>query len=217
VEALVCPLTRNDSVSRAIRAAPHACLGEVGFRFRSWEFKLLSSHKLRESLFRGASMDEAHVDALARQLARGAVISLAPDELPLFDDLNREYHRVGDKMVDTPSRDEPVGFGLELTLVTPYVLMTATVVAKFLVSSLLDAVSEETKASLRKMIGRLLDPGSRAQESVPGEPEVADPALRARIRAVADDRARAFGLKGQDAGLLADAILGALMVPPVQR
>jgi hypothetical protein len=166
--------------------------------------------------FGGAGMDEAQVDALARQLAWGAVTRVAPDELPLFEDLNLQYQRAGDKIAENRNHDEPVGFGLELGLLTPYLLVAATAVAKFLMSSVLEAGGEELKASLKRLIGRLLDPGSSAKASLRDEPEL-DPSFRARIRTVADDRALAFGLTEQDAGLLADAIVGALVAPPVQR
>jgi hypothetical protein len=162
-------------------------------------------------------LDEVDVDALARRLALGAVARVAPDELPLFEDLIGEYQVAGEKMVEPRHRDEPVGFGLDLSLMTPYLLVAATAVARFLASSLLEAVNETSKAGLKKVIERLLDPGSDAQVSVNDESVLADPSLRARIRAVANDRSRAFGLAEQDAGLLADAIVGALVAPPVRR
>ena len=120
-------------------------------------------------------MDEAQVDTLARQLAWGAVTRMAPDELPLFDDLNRQYQLAGDKIAENRNRDEPVGFGLELGLLTPYLLVAATAAAKFLMSSALEAAGEEVKASLKRLIGRLLDPGSSAKAPFMTSPSLTPP------------------------------------------
>jgi hypothetical protein len=158
---------------------------------------------------------------LVGELARAVVRRVAPEELGLFEETEADYLRDPGSMLKTGRRDEAVGFGLDMGLLTPYVLVVGTAVVHFLAAVVSDTVRDEARDELRPVIAervrRLLrreDPaaadrrGSGQHGRAPGVT-----AEQAReVHRVAQQQAMRSGLDDQKAALLADAFVGALLV-----
>jgi hypothetical protein len=148
---------------------------------------------------------------LVAELARLALEQAAPEELVLFQETAEDYVRDPQAVLD-PGRDEPLGFGLELAMLTPYVLAVATPVIRFLASTVADAAGEEVKPLVARIVRRLFrrpDPASEATEPAP--PPLSTDQAR-RVREIAYRRAKGLGLDEDRAVLLADSVVGGLVV-----
>ena len=158
---------------------------------------------------------------LVGELARAVVRCVAPEELGLFAETEADYFRDPGLVLSARSRDEAVGFGLDLALLTPYVLVVGTTVVHFLAMVVSDAVRDEARDELKPVIAgrvrRLLrrnDPAA-ADRRATGEHDRApsvtvEQALQ--VRQVALQQAIRSGLDDGKAALLADAFVGALLV-----
>jgi hypothetical protein len=158
---------------------------------------------------------------LVGELARAVVERVAPEELGLFAETEADYFRDPGLALRAGSRDEAVGFGLDLALLTPYVLAVGTAVVRFLATVVSDAVRDEVRDEVKPVVAgrvrRLLrrdDPaeadrrGSCEQDRAPSMT-----VEQAReVRRVALQQAVQSGLDDEKAALLADAFVGALMV-----
>jgi hypothetical protein len=145
-------------------------------------------------------------------IARRALEVAAPDELVLFDDTTADYFRNPHAALDGRDRDESVGFGLDMAMVTPYLIAMATSAVQLLGTIVRDAVQQEGTAAAAALIRRLfrLSPrGVAAQQPAPA-PLSVEQARYVRDGAVA--KGRALGLDDDKATLLADAIVGGLVV-----
>ena len=158
---------------------------------------------------------------LVGELARVVVRHVAPEELGLFAETEADYFRDPGLVLRARSRDEAVGFGLDLALLTPYVLVVGTAVVHFLAMVVADAVREEARDELKPVIAgrvrRLLrrDDPAAAGRREPEEPDRAPGVTveQAReVRQVALRHAMQSGLDPEKAALLADAFVGALLV-----
>lgn len=158
---------------------------------------------------------------LAGELARVVVERVAPEELGLFEEAEADYFRDPALVLRAGHRDEAVGFGLDLALLTPYVLMVGEAVVRFLATVVSGAVADEARDELKPVIAgrvrRLLRrddpaaadrPGSGGHDRAPGV--TAEQAREARQ--VALQQALQSGLDDEKATLLADAFVGALLV-----
>jgi hypothetical protein len=144
--------------------------------------------------------------ALIRLLAETALERAAPEELAVFDETAEEYFRAPDAVLNPKQRDEAVGFGLDLALLTPTVLAAASSVVHFLLGVVGETVRDEAKASVAEQVRRLLrHAGDAAPASLSAEQ------LR-RVRDLAYQRVKATGADEAQASLVADAIAGGLAV-----
>jgi hypothetical protein len=149
---------------------------------------------------------------LVAELARLALEQAAPEELVLFQETAEDYFRDPRAVLDPGGRDEPLGFGLELAMLTPYVLAVATPVIRFLASTVADAAGEEVKPLVARIVRRLFrrpDPASEATEPAP--PPLSTDQAR-QVREIAYRRAKGLGLDEDRAVLLADSVVGGLVV-----
>jgi len=96
------------------------------------------------------SLDASERDELTRELARRALHRAAPDELAIFDDLVVEYFADPQAALHAVDRDETLGFGLDLTLLTPYLLA----VAGYVLPLLNDMMTEVAKESVTFATGK---------------------------------------------------------------
>jgi hypothetical protein len=97
-------------------------------------------------------------------------------------------------------------------MLTPYALAIATPVIRFLASSVAESVGQESKPLVTRMVRRLLrrpDPASEAAGEAP--PPISTDQAR-QVREIAYQRAKRLGLAEDQAGLLADAVVGGLIV-----
>ena len=149
-------------------------------------------------------------DALVRELAQQVLQTTAPEELAIFDETADEFFADPQGVLEAEGRDEAVGFGVELALLTPYVLIAVKAVIQLLASMLGDAVKKEGQPSVDSFIRRLF---GRHEQGSSG-PVALTPDQLALVRKVAAERARLVGLKQDRADLLADAIAGGISVTP---
>ena len=99
---------------------------------------------------------------LARCASELAALSLedaAPEELVLFPEVEEEFHRDPEALLRAQGRDEAVGFGLDVAMLTPYALAVVVPVIQFLASVVQDAAKEEVRTSVSDAIRRLFKRG----------------------------------------------------------
>jgi hypothetical protein len=152
----------------------------------------------------GAALPAADADALAREFALRVVTLAAPEELPFFDEAVREGQRRSGRR--RRAHDEPLGFGLDLSLLTPYVLSIAPMVIAFLGEVARGTAADLVKDSLADWI-RGHFRGEPAAEVTPLTREQAQ-----RVREAARSKAVELGLAAGQASVLADAVVGAVTV-----
>ncbi|WP_345206751.1 hypothetical protein [Fodinibacter luteus] len=152
---------------------------------------------------------------LVRLLAHQVVQVTAPEELLVFDETAEEYFADPHGVLAATGRDEAVGFGVDMALLTPYILAVATPVIQLLASMVGDALKKEGQPSVHAFVRRLLrrDEGTQPAPAA-ARPEPLTPDQLARVRQVATERGRAVGLPQDQADLLADAIAGGISVTP---
>jgi hypothetical protein len=153
---------------------------------------------------------------LVTELAQLALEQVAPEELLLFDELAAEYFEDPERAV-AGRREEAVGFGLDLALMTPYLLATVTAVVQFLVKTVAETVGEDARPVVVRLVRRLYrkpEPaGPAPSEPGPGAPAPAvDVVERRRIHEVAVTNALKLGLSQEQADLLAASIVGSLAI-----
>jgi hypothetical protein len=147
---------------------------------------------------------------LVQELAQLVVEDVAPEELVLFEDTSAEYFADPDGVLDPRGRDEPVGFGLDLVMITPYALAVVASCVGFLVKTIAEtATAEATKPAicdfLRRVVHRRSGADAEATEALSRDQAGA-------VREVALGRAKDLGLSEEQARLLADAVVGGLNV-----
>jgi hypothetical protein len=155
---------------------------------------------------------------LLEELARTILEHSAPEELVIFEETSEEYFRDPEGVLHPARRDEALGFGLDLALLTPYVLAVATPVLTFLLQTVTAAAKEEATPRVRELVRRLFNRGGgEGTAGGPGEDggdaPVALTGEQARqVREVALARATDLGLPAEQARLLADSVVGGLVV-----
>ncbi len=143
---------------------------------------------------------------LSVELARRALHRANPDELDLFDDLAAEYFADPRAALQPAHRDETLGFGLDLTLLTPYLLAVAGFVVPLLNDMLTDVAKQQGSALVGSWVGRLF---RREPEAGPVRLSVEQ---ARHVQAVAFQQALRAGLDDGRARLVADSIVGAVTV-----
>jgi hypothetical protein len=145
---------------------------------------------------------------LVAELARSVLTQAAPEELVLFPETAEEYFADPGAALDPGRRDEALGFGLELGMLTPYALAVATGVIRFLAST----VAEESKPVVARVVRHLLRRPDEAPAPAAGAPPPLGAAQARQVHEVAYQRARSLGLDDDKARLLADSVVGGLVV-----
>lgn len=159
-----------------------------------------------------AAPDRDLVDELARQV----LAEVAPEELAIFHETADEYHQDPEGVLAASGRDEAVGFGLDLALLTPYVLAIAAAVLRYLLETVGEAVKNESKPLITDLVHRVFRRGRGEEKSStqasPTEPVAISAEQAVRVREIALARAHDLKLPENEARLLADAIVGGLNV-----
>jgi hypothetical protein len=151
-------------------------------------------------------------DELTRALTARVLQGVAPEELPFLDDVLNEFGRDPDAVLRKKSREEALGFGLELQLVAPYVVAAAGAAVHFLLSTLVDVLKDESRARIIEVVHGWIS-GKRGSVADSGADVVALSSEQARrVRNVALVKATDLGLPEDRAALLADAIIGAVVM-----
>jgi len=160
---------------------------------------------------------------LVDELAQAVLQRVAPEELVVFEETAADYFREPELVLSGRRRDEAVGFGLEMALLTPYVLAVGTAVVRFLASAISEAVRDEVRDELKPVIAgpirrlfRRDDACAAGRQEATGLGHAPTPGVtveQAReVHRVALQQARKSGLDDDKASLLADAFVGALVV-----
>ncbi len=177
-------------------------------------------------------------ERLVSELARDLLTDVAPNELTIFPAVSRGFFASGGKIPDK-KRDEALGFGLDASLITPYLLSALGAVTAYLADEVLKTFKDEAAEVLSNMIKKLFkkkkkkdgDAQPDATEVLPeaervqaaqgqtvAEPPVAGESLAltaeqaSKAHRLALERAEALGLPSDKAKFLADAIVGSLVV-----
>jgi len=151
---------------------------------------------------------------LVTQLATVVLEQTAPEELAVFDETADEYFRDPQAVLDPQQRDEPVGFGLEASLLAPVVLSVASYVVQFVVATVRDAAKDEARPVIANLVRRLfhkVQPNGKGTDNAPTTQALTDEQARA-VRRVAYERAQALGVPESTAAVLADAVVGGIVV-----
>jgi hypothetical protein len=157
----------------------------------------------------GAAPDRALVEEFAKQV----LAEVAPEELAVFDETAQEYHEDPEGVLSASGRDEAVGFGLDIALLTPYVLAVAAPVLAYLLKTVSDAAKKESQPLIADWVHRLFRHGEGDPKPEPDKPGATiSPEEAAQVREVALARAHDLKLPDAKARLLADAIVGGLNV-----
>jgi len=154
-------------------------------------------------------------DDLALELAKQGLTVLSPEEVPILEAVGPELVAAPDA---APRGDGSLGFGLpDVSLATVAVAAAKEVVVVLIECAKKYAVDEGT-GLIGKLVAKLRlhgKDGKRVEE--PSEEKAKEPILEPedleRARNVAYTRAVDSGLDDAKAGLLADAIVGALATP----
>lgn len=149
--------------------------------------------------------DEA--ESLSVELSQEVLMVLAPDELPFFPDVVADFRSRPEAGRKSRSRDEPLGFGTELSLLTPYVISVMPAVVSFLGQVVAASAQQEAAAGLSALIRRLFKRPEGNREATR-----LTVAQSQAVRSVTFERAITVGLDRAQAGLLADAVVGSLSV-----
>jgi len=143
--------------------------------------------------------------ALIAELTELALSRAAPDELALFDETAEEFFDDPQAALSASSKDTAVGFGLELVMITPVALAVGATVLQALGSLLSERMLLAGGKSASSLLRRLLRKG-------PPDPSLTlTPEQTQYVRQVALERANALGMPPQQAHLLADSFVGALV------
>ena len=161
---------------------------------------------------RGVQLPPEAENELVTELARLALEQAAPEELVLFPETAEEYFKDPQAVLDPKRRDEPVGFGLDLAMLTPYVLAVGTAVIRFLAATVADAAREESRPLVGRLVRRLLRQEESTTRPASEAPSPLSVEEARRVREIAYQRAKALGLAEDQASLLADSVVGGLVV-----
>ncbi|TRW47291.1 hypothetical protein [Georgenia yuyongxinii] len=171
-----------------------------------------------------------HEQQLAVELAEAVLAQTAPEELDLLEETSAEYFADPDGVLRPGRTDESVGFGVDLALLTPYVLAVLAPVVQFLLGVARDALKDELKPAIAAWVRgviRHVVPGAGTPAgpgaSTPAGPGAGTPAGGGKtpaltpdqartVRDIAFRRARDLGIEEPRAALLADAVAGGVLV-----
>lgn len=153
---------------------------------------------------------------LTVELARRVISANSPDELIVFEESVSDFLRDPQGTLGSRNKDEPLGFGVELTLLTPIVLSMTGIVVKALGDLLADSLKERTRPFLASLFRRLQAKKSHTQErELVAELSYSSlpPEHWEKLHRIALQEAKRLDLTDAQGALLADSILGALLAP----
>jgi hypothetical protein len=148
---------------------------------------------------------------LVAELATLVLEDVAPEEQTNFEETSKDYFADPRAMLSPQRREEAVGFGLDLALFTPYVLAVVTPVVGFLATTVAEGLREEARPVVLRLVRRLFRRSGDTGVNTEGGPCL-DQQHAQRVRDIAHERAKALGLRDDQATLLADSVVGAIWV-----
>lgn len=146
---------------------------------------------------------------LIRELSRDVIVEAVPEEIDLFDELVAEYFQNPNPPASsTPSKEDPLGFGVEEILIaaTPAAAAMVDIVLNYLISEVLKATREESAESIRKKIRTLFGNDNKDRE----EPAPLTREQLEQVKKLSRKQAIKFGIGPEKAEKMADALVGSL-------
>jgi hypothetical protein len=173
-------------------------------------------------------MKNSEYPQLVTDLSRDLVAQIAPEELPLFRTISEEYSKNPARTLRVhQGKDEDLGFGLSeaTVLVTPIVLDVVKAVIKYLVGEIKKSIQKESPEATESRIKLLFKKFAISKdkrepkppvETAPSQPLQQPPGLTTeqlrQVHRLAFEKARQLSLTENQAGLLADSIVGSLTI-----
>ncbi len=155
---------------------------------------------------------------LIEALARSQVAEVAPNELMLFRATSEAYFkRPGEPQHRQVGDGDMLGFGVggTVTFLTPVILAVASEVVGFLAAELAKQLKSQSTDAITTAIKRLFKPLqalAAGESSATAAPPPLNQSQLTRIRKLAYEKAKQFSLPDDKAGLLADSMIGNLVV-----
>lgn len=157
-------------------------------------------------------MPEDVPDAVVADVARKVLTQAAPQELPLFRATSEAYFADPDgTLARRGGKDEMLGFGVEAAaiLIAPVALDVAKRVVTWIAAQVGESVKREGSEKIGEIVHRLFDDDDERGDGADAAEELSQEQLR-QVRKIAFERARELDLPDDRAGVLADAVVGAL-------
>jgi len=137
---------------------------------------------------------------------------VAPDELVVLDDTAEEYFADPAAALRPDGSDTPLGSGITVAMMTPYLLATSSVVLPVL-GTIAGEVGKDIAKDLVKdpVVDRIRRLFKRRPDE-PAGPDALSPEQAGRVRQAVIAQCHAVGLPSEQAALVADATVGVLHV-----
>ena len=146
---------------------------------------------------------------LIQELSKRIVVEVAPEELDLFDELVTEYFEDPTPPKESePPKDDPLGFGIEETLIA--VTPAATAVANIIINYLLAEVIKITESEQAENVKRKIKALFRSENKDKDGPAPLTKEQLQIVRKLARKQAIKFGIGPEKADRMADALVGSL-------
>lgn len=150
-------------------------------------------------------------EQMAVELAAWALREVAPEELPVLEEAAAEYFDEP-RVLSARGRDTPLGSGLDLTLLAPYLVAVGGVVLPVLGAVVGDALKGVAADELKPRIAQGLHRLFRRSQVPPGAELTLSEEEAEEVHAGVLAKAAALGLPPEQCALLADAVVGSLRV-----
>ena len=149
-------------------------------------------------------------DEIVRSIGRELVSRIAPEELPLYPSLVSQFQDAKRARRSKASSDDQIlgfGAGEVVTLLTPVILSFTR--------SFWDAIVAQAAQTALHGVLQQLQAHRPGQRNGPAETPRFTEAQIQLVRTVAEQEACRLNVSKKQAGLLADAMVGVLVAPPV--
>jgi hypothetical protein len=152
--------------------------------------------------------------ALTVELTTLALARAAPDELVILDETAEEYFADPAALLRSDEGDTPLGSGITVAMMTPYLLAASSAVLPVL-GTIAGELGKDVAKDLVKDPAVSWIRGLFKRDSAgPAGPDALTPEQAARVRDAVVARCHALGLPSGHAALIADATIGSLHVRP---
>jgi hypothetical protein len=150
--------------------------------------------------------------ALVVELTALVLAQLAPDELAVLDDSAEEYFADPSAALRPASGDSPLGSGITVAMMTPYLLAASSAVLPVLGAMAGDLGKDIAKDLLKDPVVKQIRLRFKRHPDEPAGSEALTLEQASKVRDVVVAQSRAAGLPAEQAALIADATVGALHV-----
>jgi len=142
---------------------------------------------------------------LATAFAWSMAHTVAPEELPFFQDIATDFWKDPQAATAKGGRGESIGFGIDEAMTTTLLLALATPVLKSLATALGNAIQERVTPKVTGWVRRIFGVGPRTADPIP---RLSSEQLGI-VRSSTLHQALRSGMPGPQAEILADAVVGA--------